>query len=68
MIGIEYDVSLVDTGRYAQGPVLVEVHRTPGAFLGISLVAGVGTGVFIESVAPASIAERFVPSLNFFFQ
>ena len=60
LITIEYDVSIVDTSRFVQSPLLVEVEKSPGAFLGISLISNPETnrGVYIESVAPASIAER----------
>ena len=58
---IEYDVSIVDTSRFAQTPLLVQVEKSAGAFLGISLSSNVDAndGVFIESVAAGSIAERW---------
>jgi len=61
VISIEYDVAVVDTGRYAQSPLLVEVQTSSAAFLGLSLSSSncdKNRRIYIESIAPASIAER----------
>ena len=64
---IEYDVSILETVRNATGPLMVEVDKSPGIDFGLSLVIKEKTdpitntitrGVFIEHVAPASIADR----------
>lgn len=70
---IEYDVALVDRSHYASSPLLVEVAvgKSSGgsASLGIQLSqtpldmnlihpSKNGGAIIIESIAPASIAER----------
>ena len=68
---VEYDVALVDRSQYAHSPLLVEVEKSPGALLGINLAVENSSaktnnqlrGVVIDSITPASIAERF-----FFFK
>ncbi|XP_066993611.2 glutamate receptor-interacting protein 1 isoform X2 [Anabrus simplex] len=63
-LGIEYDVSVLETVRQASGPLLVEVALPPGKDLGITLTTAdsssvdCGSVVLIESVRPTSIAER----------
>ena len=71
MLTIEYDVAIVDRSQFAlHSPLLVEVEKSPGALLGINLTTdgsknrmGASTGIFIESIEPASIAERFSNSI-----
>jgi len=61
VISIEYDVAVVDTAKYAQSPLLVEVERSCAALLGISLTSSScdkNRRIYIESITPASIAER----------
>ena len=51
---------VVDTSKYQQSPLLVQVERCAGSFLGISLSCDAETnrGVFIESISSGSTAER----------
>ena len=68
MISIEYDVAVVDTLKYAQSPLLVEVEKSSAAFLGISLTSSScdkNRRIYIESIAAASIAERYRPLVDF---
>jgi hypothetical protein len=60
LITIEYDISIVDTSRFVQSPLLVEVEKSPGAFFGISLISNPETnrGVYIESVARLAGSRR----------
>ncbi|XP_068109152.1 glutamate receptor-interacting protein 2 isoform X5 [Hyperolius riggenbachi] len=58
---IEYDVSLMDTVTNASGPLLVEIARTPGSTLGISLSIGTHRNkqvIIIDKVKPASVVDR----------
>ena len=67
VISIEYDVAVVDTAKYAQSPLLVEVERSCAALLGISLTSSScdkNRRIYIESITPASIAERYFPSIS----
>ena len=59
-IFIRYDVSVMDSVRSSGGPLLVEIERTPGTSLGITLVhAHTEPGpIIIETIRNASIAER----------
>jgi len=71
VLTIEYDVAIVDRSQFAlHSPLLVEVEKSPGALLGINLTTegpknrmGASTGIFIESIEPASIAERCFNSI-----
>jgi hypothetical protein len=73
LLTIEYDVAIVDRGQFAlHSPLLVEVEKSPCALLGIHLGTegqnnriGASTGIFIESIEPASIAERYVNFIIF---
>lgn len=59
---------MADAVKHASGPLLVEIEKSPGAHLGISLaasLAGAETSIIIESIKQASIAERFVMSTLF---
>ncbi|KAG8435907.1 hypothetical protein GDO86_007123, partial [Hymenochirus boettgeri] len=58
---IEYDVALMDTVTNASGPLLVEIAKTPGSTLGISLSTGIHRNkqvIVIEKVKPASVVDR----------
>ncbi|XP_069822795.1 glutamate receptor-interacting protein 2 isoform X3 [Dendropsophus ebraccatus] len=58
---IEYDVSLMDTVTNASGPLLVEIAKTPGSTLGISLSTGTHRNkqvIIIDKVKPASVVDR----------
>ncbi|XP_006814840.1 glutamate receptor-interacting protein 1-like [Saccoglossus kowalevskii] len=58
---IEYDVSVMDAVTTATGPLLVEVAKTPGTNLGITLSSlrnNTHNAIVIDSVRPASIADR----------
>ncbi|KAK3104164.1 hypothetical protein FSP39_024955 [Pinctada imbricata] len=58
---LEYDVSIMDVVRNAQGPLLVEIDKPPGCDLGIGLAQTSHKGVrclCVESVHPMSTADR----------
>ncbi|KAJ8047083.1 Glutamate receptor-interacting protein 2 [Holothuria leucospilota] len=58
---VEYDVSVMEAVKNATGPLLVEVSKTPGAHLGITLNSTVNNGklaVMIDVIKPGSIADR----------
>lgn len=59
---IEYDVSIMETVKYATGPLLVEIERHIHEELGIGLGNKVFSDnenvIYIESIMPASIADR----------
>uniref|UniRef100_S4R8A7 PDZ domain-containing protein n=1 Tax=Petromyzon marinus TaxID=7757 RepID=S4R8A7_PETMA len=58
---VEYDVSVMESVQNATGPLLVEIRKTSGANLGISLSkesCGMKQIVVIDKIRPASIAER----------
>ncbi|XP_077996877.1 glutamate receptor-interacting protein 1-like [Glandiceps talaboti] len=58
---IEYDVSIMDAVTNATGPLLVEVAKTPGTNLGVtlsSITSGGKTAIVIDGIKPASIADR----------
>lgn len=58
---IEYDVALMDTVTNASGPLLVEIAKTPGSTLGISLSTSTHRNkqvIIIDKVKPASVADR----------
>uniref|UniRef100_A0A914UIQ8 PDZ domain-containing protein n=1 Tax=Plectus sambesii TaxID=2011161 RepID=A0A914UIQ8_9BILA len=61
---VEYDVSVLETVRRAQGPLLLEIDKVPGVDLGIDVniseysVSGKRQSVYITSVVAASIADR----------
>ncbi|XP_071810478.1 glutamate receptor-interacting protein 1-like isoform X1 [Asterias amurensis] len=58
---VDYDVSIMEAVRNATGPLLIEVAKTPGASLGVTLSAvskGSKSVVVIDAVKPASIADR----------
>ncbi|XP_038628574.1 glutamate receptor-interacting protein 2 [Tachyglossus aculeatus] len=58
---IEYDVSIMDTIANASGPLLVEIAKTPGSTLGISLTTGIHRNkqvIVIDKIKPASVVDR----------
>uniref|UniRef100_A0A6I8NRC6 Glutamate receptor interacting protein 2 n=1 Tax=Ornithorhynchus anatinus TaxID=9258 RepID=A0A6I8NRC6_ORNAN len=58
---IEYDVSIMDTVANASGPLLVEIAKTPGSTLGISLTTGTHRNkqvIVIDKIKPASVVDR----------
>ncbi|XP_022253084.1 glutamate receptor-interacting protein 1-like [Limulus polyphemus] len=57
---LEYDVSVMDAVRNASGPLLVEIDKTPGTQLGITLtrIHRPENAIVIESIKQASVAER----------
>lgn len=63
---IEYDVSIMESVKYATGPLLVEIDRNANEDLGL-ILSNCCTlsnddimiaGVFIENIIPASMADR----------
>uniref|UniRef100_A0A4W3KA67 Glutamate receptor interacting protein 2 n=1 Tax=Callorhinchus milii TaxID=7868 RepID=A0A4W3KA67_CALMI len=58
---IEYDVTIMDTVTNASGPLLVEIAKSPGSTLGISLSTGMHRNkqvIVIDKIKPASIVDR----------
>ena len=55
---IEYDISVVEAIEHANGPLIVEVLKTPGVELGLNLAILNRHSITIESVMPASVADR----------
>lgn len=55
---IEYDVSVVEAVENANGPLIIEVLKTPGVELGLNLRIINRHSITIESVMPASVADR----------
>ncbi|KAL4225936.1 Glutamate receptor-interacting protein 1 [Mactra antiquata] len=58
---VEYDVSVIDAVQKATGPLLIEIDKTPGSALGITLSHARHKGkhcVCIDSIRPMSIADR----------
>ncbi|XP_044737427.1 glutamate receptor-interacting protein 1-like isoform X2 [Chrysoperla carnea] len=59
---IEYDVSIMETVKYATGPLLVEIerhiHEELGIGLGNKIFSDNENVIYIESIMPASIADR----------
>ncbi|XP_076310897.1 glutamate receptor-interacting protein 1-like isoform X3 [Tachypleus tridentatus] len=60
LLTVEYDVSVMDAVRNASGPLLVEIEKTPGTQLGISLtrIQQPENVMVIESIKQATVAER----------
>lgn len=54
--------SLLDSVKHATGPLLIEIEKSPGSTIGISLtqkwVRGNRSIILIDNVKPASIADR----------
>ncbi|XP_061788407.1 glutamate receptor-interacting protein 2 isoform X3 [Nerophis lumbriciformis] len=58
---IEYDVTIMDTLTNASGPLLVEIAKSPGAMLGITLISASHRNkqvIVIERVKPGSVVDR----------
>uniref|UniRef100_A0A8C6QW47 Glutamate receptor interacting protein 2 n=1 Tax=Nannospalax galili TaxID=1026970 RepID=A0A8C6QW47_NANGA len=58
---VEYDVSTSDTVTNASGPLVVEIAKTPGSALGISLTTGSHRNkpaITIDRIKPASVVDR----------
>lgn len=59
LLTIEYDVSVLETVSHATGPLLIEIDNTLDAFLGVILSGRLhDNSIIIQSIKPASIAER----------
>nr|XP_029519818.1 glutamate receptor-interacting protein 2-like [Oncorhynchus nerka] len=58
---IEYDVSIMDTVMNASGPLLVEIAKSPGAALGITLTTATHRNkqvIVIDRIKAASVVDR----------
>uniref|UniRef100_A0A3Q2PAW4 Glutamate receptor interacting protein 2 n=1 Tax=Fundulus heteroclitus TaxID=8078 RepID=A0A3Q2PAW4_FUNHE len=58
---IEYDVTIMDTLANASGPLLVEIVKSPGATLGITLTSANHRNkqvIVIDRVKPGSVVDR----------
>jgi glutamate receptor-interacting protein len=59
---IEYDSAIVDSIKNSNGPLLIEIEKSPGSSIGIKLNVAKGPNgknqILVESVKPASIADR----------
>uniref|UniRef100_A0A665T826 Glutamate receptor interacting protein 2b n=1 Tax=Echeneis naucrates TaxID=173247 RepID=A0A665T826_ECHNA len=58
---IEYDVTIMDTVTNASGPLLVEIAKSPGANLGITLTSANHRNkhvIVIDRVKPGSVVDR----------
>uniref|UniRef100_A0A803TQB4 Glutamate receptor interacting protein 2 n=1 Tax=Anolis carolinensis TaxID=28377 RepID=A0A803TQB4_ANOCA len=58
---IEYDVTIMDTVANASGPLLVEIAKTPGSALGITLALNSHRNkqvIIIDKIKPASVVDR----------
>ncbi|KAI1234488.1 hypothetical protein IHE44_0003541 [Lamprotornis superbus] len=58
---IEYDVTIMDTVANASGPLLVEIAKTPGSALGITLTTAMHRNkqvIVIDKIKPASVVDR----------
>ncbi|XP_059796437.1 glutamate receptor-interacting protein 2 isoform X4 [Balaenoptera ricei] len=58
---VEYDVAIPDTVANASGPLIVEITKTPGSALGISLTTGSHWNkpvITIDRIKPASVVDR----------
>ncbi|MBZ3876184.1 Glutamate receptor-interacting protein 2, partial [Sciurus carolinensis] len=58
---VEYDVATPDTVANALGPLVVEIAKTPGSALGISLTTGCHRNkpvITIDRIKPASVVDR----------
>ncbi|XP_051707721.2 glutamate receptor-interacting protein 2 isoform X1 [Oryctolagus cuniculus] len=58
---VEYDVAAPDTVATASGPLMVEIAKTPGSALGISLTTGSHRNkpvITIDRIKPASVVDR----------
>ncbi|XP_036387832.1 glutamate receptor-interacting protein 2 isoform X2 [Megalops cyprinoides] len=58
---IEYDVSIMDSVTNASGPLLVEIAKSPGTALGITLATATHRNkqvIVIDKIKPASVVDR----------
>uniref|UniRef100_A0A8C7DX10 Glutamate receptor interacting protein 2 n=1 Tax=Oncorhynchus kisutch TaxID=8019 RepID=A0A8C7DX10_ONCKI len=58
---IEYDVSIMDSVMNASGPLLVEIAKSPGAALGITLTTATHRNkqvIVIDRIKAASVVDR----------
>ncbi|XP_073900590.1 glutamate receptor-interacting protein 2 isoform X3 [Castor canadensis] len=58
---VEYDVTTPDTVANASGPLVVEIAKTPGSALGLSLTTGSHRNkpvITIDRIKPASVVDR----------
>ncbi|XP_018602379.1 glutamate receptor-interacting protein 2 [Scleropages formosus] len=58
---IEYDVSIMDTVTNASGPLLVEIAKSPGTALGITLTTATHRNkqvIVIDKIKAASVVDR----------
>ncbi|KAI1892383.1 hypothetical protein AGOR_G00132800 [Albula goreensis] len=58
---IEYDITVLDSVTNASGPLLVEISKTPGSALGVSLATATHRGkqvIVIEKIKAASVVDR----------
>ncbi|CAF0768747.1 unnamed protein product [Brachionus calyciflorus] len=59
---VEYDSAIVDSIKNSNGPLLIEIEKSPGSAIGIKLCVGKSLNgknqILVESVKPASIADR----------
>ncbi|XP_054990330.1 glutamate receptor-interacting protein 2 isoform X4 [Sorex araneus] len=58
---VEYDVAVPDPAASTSGPLVVEITKTPGSTLGISLTTGSHRNkpvITIDRIRPASVVDR----------
>ncbi|CAF1493619.1 unnamed protein product, partial [Adineta steineri] len=59
---IEYDVAIVESVKHATGSLLIEIEKSPGSTIGISLtqrwIRSNRSIIIIDNIKPASIADR----------
>ncbi|CAF3827601.1 unnamed protein product [Adineta steineri] len=59
---IEYDVAIVESVKHATGSLLIEIEKSPGSTIGISLtqrwIRNNRSIIVIDNIKPASIADR----------
>ncbi|KAF4093951.1 hypothetical protein AMELA_G00007580 [Ameiurus melas] len=58
---IEYDVTIMDSVKNASGPLLVEIAKSPGASLGITLTSATHRNkqvIIIDKIKAASVVDR----------
>uniref|UniRef100_A0AAZ3QLH0 PDZ domain-containing protein n=1 Tax=Oncorhynchus tshawytscha TaxID=74940 RepID=A0AAZ3QLH0_ONCTS len=61
LLQIEYDVSIMDTVTNVSGPLLVEIAKSPGAALGITLTTATHRNkqvIVIDRIKAASVVDR----------
>jgi C-terminal processing protease CtpA/Prc len=60
---VEYDSAIVDSIKNSNGPLLIEIEKSPGSSIGIKLMMAKSpqtnkSQILVESVKQASIADR----------